>query len=140
MLNFHLKIFKTLMLNFAYIYSKRRKLVMFILFQTWQFFYPKNQIRHQFAKFLHFQFLVTWHVTWSCHVKAQENLKICFWGKNHLVLGLLAIDIANHSYPQNTSLTQALKPLSYPIWISTYKKHLEMVVWFPDFNTEVNGV
>ena len=42
MLNFHLEIFKTLMLNFAYIYSKRRKLVMFILFQTWQFFYPNK--------------------------------------------------------------------------------------------------
>ena len=140
MLNFHLEIFKTLMLNFVYIYSKRRKLVMFILFQRWQFFYPNKSNSPPIRQIPSFLILVTWHVTWSCHVKAQENLKICFWGKNHLVLGLLAIDIANHSYPQNTSLTQALKPLSYPIWISTYKKHLEMVVWFPDFNTEVNGV
>ena len=31
----------------------------------------------------------------------------------HLVLGLLAKDIANHSYVPNTPLTQALIPLSY---------------------------
>ena len=105
MLNFHLEIFKTLMLNFAYIYSKSRKLVMFILFQRWQFVYPNKSISPPIRQFASFS--IFGHLT--CHVKAQENLKICFWGKNHLVLGLLAINIANHSYPQNTSLTQALK-------------------------------
>ena len=34
-----------------------------------------------------------------------------FWGKVNFVLGLLARDIANYSYAQNTSLTQALNPL-----------------------------
>ena len=33
------------------------------------------------------------------------------WGKIHFVLGLLARDIANHSYAPNTPLTQALNPL-----------------------------
>ena len=51
------------------------------------------------------------HVT---NVKAQENLKIyrC-WGKLHFVLGLLARDIPNHSYVQNTPLTQALNLSSF---------------------------
>ena len=31
-----------------------------------------------------------------------------FWGKIHFVLGLLARDIANHSYAQKTRLTKAL--------------------------------
>ena len=46
-------------------------------------------------------------------VKAQENLKIYFWANIHFVLGLLARDIANHPYTPNTSLTQALNPLSF---------------------------
>ena len=33
---------KTLILNFAYIHSKRRKLCMFILFQKFQFVYPNK--------------------------------------------------------------------------------------------------
>ena len=50
------------------------------------------------------------HVT---NVKAQENLKIyrC-WGKLHFVLGLLARDIPNHSYVQNTPYP-GLKPLEF---------------------------
>ena len=35
--NFNLELFKTSILNFAYIHSKRRKLGMFILFQKYQF-------------------------------------------------------------------------------------------------------
>ena len=31
--------------------------------------------------------------------KAQENLKIYFWEKNHFVLGLLVRDIASHNTP-----------------------------------------
>ena len=34
---FNLELFKTLILNFAYIHSKRRKLGMFTLFQKYQF-------------------------------------------------------------------------------------------------------
>ena len=65
------------------------------------------------TNFLHFQFLVTGHVTWpQLKVKAQENLKIYLWGKIHCVLGLLARDIAKYSHGQNTPLSQALNPLS----------------------------
>ena len=39
---FYLELFKTLILEFVYIHSKRRKLGMFILFQKCQFFYPKK--------------------------------------------------------------------------------------------------
>ena len=39
---FSLELFKTLILNFAYIHSKRRKLGMIILFQKWQFVYPNK--------------------------------------------------------------------------------------------------
>ena len=40
---FNLELFKTLILNFAYIHSKRRKLGMFIFFQKYQFVY-RNKI------------------------------------------------------------------------------------------------
>ena len=40
MSKFNLELFKTLILNFAYIHSKRRKLGMFVLFQKYQFVYP----------------------------------------------------------------------------------------------------
>ena len=36
---FNLELFKTLIFNFAYVLSKRRKLDMFILFQKRQFVY-----------------------------------------------------------------------------------------------------
>ena len=39
---FNLELFKTLILNFAYIHSKRRKLGMFILFRKCQFVYPNK--------------------------------------------------------------------------------------------------
>ena len=41
---FNLELCKTLILNFAYIYSKRRKLGMFILFQKCQFIYRNKEI------------------------------------------------------------------------------------------------
>ena len=34
------------------------------------------------------------------------------FGENIIILALLARDIANHSYAENTPLTQALNPLS----------------------------
>ena len=40
--NFNLELFKTSILNFAYIHSKRRKLGMFILFQKFHFFLLKR--------------------------------------------------------------------------------------------------
>ena len=39
---FNLELFKTLILNFAYIHSKRRKLGTFILFQKRQFVYTNK--------------------------------------------------------------------------------------------------
>ena len=53
-----------LMLNFAYIYSESRKLVMFILFQRWQFVYP-NKINSPAIRQLP-SFSIFGHVT--CHV------------------------------------------------------------------------
>ena len=41
---FNLELFKTLIFNFAYIHSKRRKLGMFILFQKRQFVYRDKVI------------------------------------------------------------------------------------------------
>ena len=42
MLKFNLKLFKTLILNFGYIFPKLRKLGMFILYQECQFTYPNK--------------------------------------------------------------------------------------------------
>ena len=81
---FNLEFFKTLVLNFAYIHYKRRKLGMFILFQKYQCVYP-NKVNSPLIRHIpSFPWL---------NVKAQENLKIYFWGKIHFVLGLLARDI-----------------------------------------------
>ena len=105
----NLQLFNTLISNFAYIHSKRRKLGMFILFQKSQFVYPNNvnspQIRQcpSFSSFGH----VTCHVT----IIKQENLMIYFWGRILSFLGLLARDTANHSYAQNTGFDPGLKPL-----------------------------
>ena len=43
MLKFNLESFKSLILNFAYIHSKRKKLGMFILFQKYRFVY-RNEV------------------------------------------------------------------------------------------------
>ena len=40
---FNLELFETLLLNFAYIHSKRRKLGMIILFEKYQFVY-RNKV------------------------------------------------------------------------------------------------
>ena len=116
MTKFNLELFKTLILKFEYIHSNRRKLGMFILLLKCQFVYPNKVNSALIRQFPSFQFLVTWHVTWpKLNVKAQENLKNYFWGRIHLVLGLLARDITNHSYAPNTSLTQALNSLSLDV-------------------------
>ena len=52
----------------------------------------------------------------ACHVAlilrfAQEDLKIYFWGKFHLVLGILARVIAIQSYFSHTPFVQAWNPL-----------------------------
>ena len=52
--NLILNCLKTLILNFAYIHSKRRKLGMFILCQKCQFVSKQSKL----ANFLHFSFLV----------------------------------------------------------------------------------
>ena len=54
MSKFNLELFKTLILNFAYIHSKRRKLGIFNLFQKCQFVYLKQVNSppiHQFPSF-----------------------------------------------------------------------------------------
>ena len=102
---FNLEIFKTLILNFAYINSKRRKFGTFILFQKCQFVYT-NKINsppiRQFPPLSIFGHAM-------CHVTVIKRLgsrkpQDLFWGKIHVVLGLLARDIANHSYAPNTPL------------------------------------
>ena len=76
---------------------------MFVSFQKYQFVY-RNKVNSPPIR----QFPSRDH---NLNVKAQENLKIYFWGKVHFVLGFLAKDIAIYLCSQNTSLTQALKPL-----------------------------
>ena len=61
---FNLELFKTLILNFAYIHSKRRKLGMFILFQKCQFIYRNKEISPPIRQFPSFS--IFGHVT--CHV------------------------------------------------------------------------
>ena len=111
---FNLELFKTLVLNFVYIQSKRRKLGTFILFQKCQFVY-KNKVNsppiRQYPSFSIFG-----HVTCQVTIierQAQENPKFYFLGKIIFVLGLLAKDIVNHSYAPNTPLTEALNSLRY---------------------------
>ena len=66
---FNLELFKTLILNFAYIYSKRRKLGMFILFQKYQFVYP-NKVNFPTNSRI-FSFSIFGHVT--CHVTVRHK-------------------------------------------------------------------
>ena len=49
---------------------------------------------------------------WSQGIQPQENLKIQF-GENYFVLGLLARDIANHSFEH--TFDPGLKPLEWKI-------------------------
>ena len=65
------------------------------------------------------------------NVKVQENLKIYFCWEIHLFLGLLARDIASHSYAQNTPLIRALNPLRRPCQLmpQILPKQRWWVVW-----------
>ena len=76
---FNLELFKTLILNFAYIHSKRRKLGMFIFFQKYQFVYRNKLNSRPIRQFPSFSIFGHGHVTWP------EHLKIYFWGKVHFV-------------------------------------------------------
>ena len=79
------------------------KLILKIWFQTLRTIIPDVKVKYVYplsekpiylfkqnkfaTNFLHFQLLVTWHVTWlKLNVKAQEDLKIYFWGNIHFVL------------------------------------------------------
>ena len=61
MSKFNLELFKTLILNFACIHSKRRKLGMFILFQKCQFIYRNKVISPPIRQFPSFS--IFGHVT-----------------------------------------------------------------------------
>lgn len=63
-----------------------------------------------FKTFFGMNILLVSHV--ACHVAlilrfAKEDLKIYFWGKFHLVLGILARVIAIQSYFSHTPFVQA---------------------------------
>ena len=111
----NLELFKTLILNFAYIHSKRRKLGMFTLCQKYQCV-CRNKVNwppiRQFPSFSIFGH-VACHVTIIKREGKRKPQDILLGKKIHLVLGLLLRDIASHSYAQNTLLTQALNPFSY---------------------------
>ena len=98
---FNLQLSKTLILNFAYIHSKRRKLGMFIFYLWEKPSYLSKQSK--FATNSPISFIFNF---WS------RDKKIEFWGKVHFVLGLLARDIDIQWYAQNIPLSQALNPLS----------------------------
>ena len=86
---YNLELLKILILNFAYLRSKRKEKCMFTLYQKLQFILPLiRQFLSIFGK------------------KAQEDLKIYFRGK------ILERNIASQSYTPNTPLTQALNSLS----------------------------
>ena len=55
-------------------------------------------------------------------LRHKKTSRFSFWGKIHFVLGLLARDFGNHSYSQNTPLTQALNPLSKQSYVKSYKR------------------
>ena len=61
---FNLELFKTLILNFGYIHSKRRKLGLFILFQKYQFVLPNKVNSPPIRQFPSFS--IFGHVT--CHL------------------------------------------------------------------------
>ena len=69
---FNLEFFKTLVLNFAYIHSKRRKLGMLILFQKCQCVYANKLNSPLIRQFPSFSFL---------NIKAQETSKLTFGEK-----------------------------------------------------------
>ena len=87
---YNLELFKILILNFAYLRSKRGEKCMFTLYQ-----------KHQFISPLIRQFL-----SFSIFGKKAQDLKIYFRGK------ILERNIANQSYTPNTPLTQVLNSVS----------------------------
>ena len=88
---YNLELFKILILNFAYLRTKRGEKCMFTLYQKHQFISP---LIRQFLSFSIFG------------KKAREDLKIYFRGK------ILERNIANQSYTPNTPLTEVLNSLS----------------------------
>ena len=87
---YNLELFKILILNFAYLRTKRGEKCMFTLYQ-----------KHQFISPLIRQFL-----SFSIFGKKAQDLKIYFRGK------ILETNIANQSYTLNTPLTEVLNSLS----------------------------
>ena len=111
---FNLELFKPLILNFAYIHSKRRKLGMLkILFQKCQICLSKLS---KFATNSPNSFIFNF---WLREMSRDHNETLRHkktsrftFGEKLILFCLLAIDIANDSYAQNTPLLQALDPLS----------------------------
>ena len=111
---FNLELFKPLILNFAYIHSKRGKLGMLkILFQKCQICLSKLS---KFATNSPNSFIFNF---WLREMSRDHNETLRHkktsrftFGEKLILFCLLAIDIANHSYAQNTPLLQALDPLS----------------------------
>ena len=106
-ITFNLELFKTLILNFAYIHSQTRKLGMFILFQQCHFVYP-NKVNSPISFIFNFwsRDKSRFHNKTSRHKKTS---RFTFEEKIHFILGLLARDIASHSYgfAKNFAVTQS---------------------------------
>ena len=96
-------LFKTLILNFAYIHSKRRKLGMFILFQKCQFVSKQSNFATNSPISFIFNF---WSLDHNLTFRHTNTSRFTL-GKVQFVPGLLAGNIANYAYAQSTSLTQA---------------------------------
>ena len=92
MSKFNLQLLKTWILNFAHVHSKGRKLGMFILFQSK---FPTNWPISIFKR---------------SDTRTPQDLLL---GKNCFVLGLLARDIANHSFEH--TFDPGLKHLEWKI-------------------------
>ena len=71
---FNLELFKTLVLSFAYIHSKSRKLGMFILFQKCQFVYPNKINSPPFRGGVKWEMLAATNARWKgAAVKKNER-------------------------------------------------------------------
>ena len=96
---FYLELFETLLLEFVYIHSKRRKLGMFILFQKCQFFLSKqNRLDTNSPISFIFNLIIKREGT-----RKPQDLLL---GKIHFVLSLLARNTANHSYASSLEVTE----------------------------------
>ena len=76
---FNLELFKTLILNCAYIHSKRRELGMFILFQKYQFVYPNKVNSPPIREFPSFS--IFGHVTRHVTVRHKKTSRYTFGEK-----------------------------------------------------------